>query len=464
MGYHLRPADRDQLLLLPPSLDEWLPEDHLAFFVHDLVGELDLEPFYTELRPDGRGGASFDPEMMVALLLYAYCVGVRSSRQIERACLVDVAFRVLACNQAPDHSTIARFRARHEAALRSLFTSSLALCSKAGMASVGLVALDSTKILASASMAANRTAAQIQAEVDKMFAEAEAIDAAEDAAFGEARGDEAPAALRGRTDRRRRFAEARKALEAEAAAEQAAHEAHLLERASAELESGRKLRGRKPVAPGQSGRRKQPRVNLTDPNSKLLSGSNGYLQGYTAQAVANQQQVIIAVGVRAEQNDQAQFHPMIEAVVRELTAAGILERPGTLVADAGYVSEDNLKDLRDGDPDCYVATRNLKRNPTPRNAMHGPLRAGSTSIDKMDRKVSTKKGRAIYRKRQQLIEPVFGQIKEARGIRRFMRRGLAAADAEWHLIAATHNLLKLYRRTLVDPAAAPYSRMAVSLA
>ena len=239
-------GDRDQLYLLPVSIAEWLPEDHLAWFVLDAVEEMDLDAFYADYRADGWGGAAHHPKMMVALLLYAYSIGVRSSRRIERACQVDVAFRVICANVFVDHTTIARFRQRHEEALKGLFAASLRLCAKAGMATVGVVAVDGTKIGAPASLQANRTKEVIDAEVEAMFAEAEAADAADDAEFGAARGDEPPAKLRGRADRRRRFARAKELLDEELAAERQAHEQHLAERAAKEAERGKKLRGRKP--------------------------------------------------------------------------------------------------------------------------------------------------------------------------------------------------------------------------
>jgi transposase len=460
VAYNFRPVEEDQLFLMTPSLAEWLPEDHLAFFVRDAVDAIDLSKFCAGYRDDGWGGAAYEPKMMVALLLYAYCVGVRSSRQIERACAVDVAFRLLAANQRPDHSSIARFRQRHEQALKDLFVASLALCARAGMASVGLVALDGTKMAAAASKAANRTRKSIEAEVEAMFAEAAATDEAEDVRFGTKRGDEPPARLRSRAERRRRFAQAKQVLDAEEAAERAEHEAQLARRAATEALRGRKLRGRKPKPPADKAGHKPAQVNTTDPDSRMMATAQGFIQGYNAQAVANDRQVIVAAEVTDERNDLAQLHPMIAATNATLAAAGITARPEKLLADAGYASEANLTSLGADDPDAYIATRNMRANPTPRTGTRGPLRADATAIDKMDRKVSRKAGRALYKHRQQIIEPIFGQIKDARGIRRFTRRGRTAVDAEWKLIAATHNLLKLYRRALINPALAPYSRLA----
>ena len=464
MAYNLLTPERDQLYLLPPSMADWLPEDHLAWFVLDAVGEMDLSAVYADYRADGWGGAAHDPATMVALLLYAYCVGVRSSRQIERACHVDVAFRVICAGLLPDHTTVARFRQRHEEALKTIFTSSLRLCAKAGMAGVGLVALDGTKMAAPASMQRNVTKDTIDETVEKMFAEAKATDESEDATFGEARGDEPPAVLRGREDRRRRFKQAKEILDRELDAERLAHEAHLAERAQEEERQGHKLRGRKPKAPQEKAGHKDKKVNTTDPESKVMSTKNGFLQGYNAQAVANEDQVVVAASVTDEQNDKAQLHPMIDATNESLEKAGIADRPGTLLADAGYASEENFAALDADDPDSYVAVRNMKKNPTRRTGRRGPLKKDATLIDKMDRKVSNKLGRDLYKRRQAIIEPVFGQIKDSRGIRSFMRRGKPAADSEWKLICGTHNLLKLYRRALAKPDTVPFSRLAAPVA
>ena len=459
VGYNFVAADHDQLFLMPPSITDWLPEDHLAYFVLDAVDEMDLTTFYADYRADGWGGAARHPKTMVALLMYAYCTGLVSSRKIERACYVDVAFRVVCGNLAPDHTTIARFRARHEKALKSLFTASLRLCAKAGMTSVGLVAVDGTKLASPASMARNRTKDSIDKAVDEMFADAMAADAAEDVEHGPDRGDEPPAVLRGRADRQRRFKQAKQRLDAELEAEQRAHDEHLAKRAAEEAKRGSKLRGRKPKAPQDKAGHKQKKVNTTDPESAVMSTTKGFVQGYNAQAVANDEQVVVSAEVTDEHNDSGQLHPMIEATNASLAEAGIKDRPERLLADAGYASEENFAGLDDQDPDCYVATRNMKQNPTPRTGRRGPLKKNATLVDRMDRKVSTKKGNALYRRRQHIIEPVFGQIKAARGIRGFSRRGNAAADSEWKLICGTHNLLKLYRRVLADPTAAPYSRI-----
>ena len=443
MPYNFQDFDRDQLYLLPPSIAEWLPEDHLAYFLIDIVEGMELSGFYADYREDGWGGSAHHPKMMVALLLYAYCMGVRSSRQIERACRYDIAFRVISAAQTPDHTTIARFRQRHEQALAGVFKVSLQLCHRAGLAKVGTVALDGTKIAGRASVRANQTKATIDAEVERMLREAEAVDASEDARLGEGSGEtETPAHLRGRKQRQQRLAEVKRELEAELQAEQARHEAELAERAARECTTGRRVSGRRPLEPQQRRRRREPRRNTSDPESRLMMGLNGgILQGYNAQAVANQEQVIVAATVTNEQTDARQLLPMIEATTKALGEAGIGEQPGVLLADAGYASEANFGALPEG-LEAYVATRNLYRKQG-----YIPTRPGSLRAE-MEHKVLSESGREVYSKRQEMIEPVFGQLKEGLGFRRFSRLGQAAADAEWKFLASVHNLLKLYRRGL----------------
>lgn len=461
MAFNFLLCERDQQYLLPPSVADWLAEDHLAWFVLDAVDEMDLSGFYAGYRADGCGAPAHDPKMMVALLIYAYCLGVRSSRRIERACQVDVAFRVITANQTPDHTTIARFRQRHEEALKQIFSASLRLCAQAGMAKVGLVALDGTKMGCPAALSANRTKAHIEAEVEAMFADAIAQDAAEDARFGpEASGDEPPATLRGKKDRRERLARAKAELDAQEEAAKAAYEAHLAERAQTEQRTGKRLRGRKPKAPPPG---REAKANTSDPESRIMKTMGGFLQGYNAQALVNEDQVVVGAEVTNEQNDQGQLHPMLAATVTALEEAGIEERPGQVLADAGYCSEENLARFGEGDPDPYLATRNQHRTPTPRNGRRGPLRKDASLVDRMDRKVSTRAGRALYQKRSRMVEPVFGQIKDARAARRFMRRGQSAAQSEWKLLMGTHNLLKLYRRSQADLSRAPWWRMTWAL-
>jgi transposase len=276
-------CDRDQELLLPPSLREWLPEDHLAWFVLDAVEEMDLSAFYSAYREDG-WGAAFDPQMMVALLLYSYAIGERSSRGIERRCREDIAFRVITANQIPDHATIARFRARHEGALADTFVQVLALCARAGLVSVGVVALDGSLLAGNASPGATRTYASIREEVERMLAEAARADAAEDERLGDARGDELPAELVDPRSRRERLRRCKERVDHAQADEQAAHEANLAWRAAWEAEHGRRLAGRKPTPPDPPALEAR-KINTSDPDTRLMKRAGGRsVQGYNARS------------------------------------------------------------------------------------------------------------------------------------------------------------------------------------
>jgi transposase len=447
-GYNFIRPNRDQLFLMPPALQDWLPPDDLAYFLLDAVDQFDLTAFYAAYRADGVGQAAFQPHMMVALLLYAYCLGVRSSRQIERRCQRDVAFRVVAGNLSPDHTTIARFRQRHGEALKGLFTDILRLCKEAGLVKLGVVALDGTKVAADAALEANRTYGSIRAEVETMLEQAEAQDAEEDRLYGPGqRGDELPEALRDRSGRLERLKRCRERLEGEAAAAAAEHARKLQERAAKEAETGQKLRGRKPK-PASRGPEAEAKANVTDPDSRIMKTRRGYVQGYNAQAVATAAQIIVAAEVTPAENDVGQLHPMLAAAATELKAAGIEETVGAALVDAGYCSEGNLEQAEPEGPELFVATRKdwkqreqLRQAPPPR----GRIPRSLSRRERMDRKLLTKRGRRLYRQRSQIIEPVFGQTKACRGIDRFMRRGLANCQVEWKVICGPHNLLKLWR-------------------
>jgi transposase len=330
MPVNVRGWDREQLFLMPPSVSEWLPEGHLAFFVLDVVAELDLAAFYASYREDGRGGATYDPAVLLAVLLYAYCTGERSSRRIERHLSEDVAYRVVAANERPDHATIARFRHRHQAAIGGLFGQVLGLCVEAGLVESGLVAIDGTKMQADASFFANRTREQLAAEI---LAEAERVDAAEDEEFGERRGDELPDEWAQPKGRRARIRAALDHLEGQPARD---YEARLQERAAKEAALGHKLSGPKPKA--ERSRRTLPRkANTTDPDSRVIpAAGRGVLQGYNAQAAATLAQVIVAAEVTTTPNDQPNFVPMARAVNENLADAGWATPVGMIVADAGY--------------------------------------------------------------------------------------------------------------------------------
>ena len=298
MAVNVRGVDREQLYLMPPSVTDWLPEDHLAWFVLDVVAELDLTAFYSEFRVDGRGGAVYDPAMMLGILVYAYATGERSSRRIERRLTEDVAYRVLAANQRPDHATLARFRRRHQAAIAALFGQVLGLCVKAGLVDTGVVAIDGTKMMADASFFANRTREQLAAEI---LAEAEAVDAAEDDEFGDRRGDELPAEWAGGRGRRERIRAALSELDRQTARD---YETRMVERAAKEAATGRKTRGPKP-SPETARRSKPRRANTTDPHSRIIANaSKGVIQGYNAQAAATSEHIVVAAEVTATTNDQ----------------------------------------------------------------------------------------------------------------------------------------------------------------
>jgi transposase len=438
MGQNFLSCDRDQDFLLAPSVREWLPAGHLAWFVLEVVERLDLRAFYGGYRADGSGRPAHDPAMMVALLVYAYCVGERSSRRIERRCVEDVAFRVIAANRAPDHTTISRFRQRFAGPLAGLFVQVLAMCQRAGMVRVGTVAVDATKMAANAGISANRTYAAIRAEVERILAEADEIDAAEDALFGDARGDELPDELADPRSRRARLDQAQRELEAEHAAREAEHEQRLAERAEQEATIGKRLSGRRPKPP-QQGELLAARRNLTDPESRIMSHRGAFVQGYNAQAIAGEQRVILAADVTAEANDSGQLAPMLQAARTNLEAIGHQGAIECVLADGGYWNHEQIRRLGIDGTQVLVPTHDPHRAGRKRLPRQGP------EAERIQALLDTQPGRALYRRRAELVEPVFAHTKHTRQITRFSRRGLAAVQAEWQLIAATHNLLKLFR-------------------
>lgn len=442
MSQNFVTCDRDQALLLPPNLREWLPDDHLAWCVLDAVGELDLAAFYGAYRVDGWGRAAFDPAMMVALLLYAYAIGERSSRAIERRCREDVAFRVITANLVPDHATIARFRARHERALAELFAQVLGLCARAGLVCLGVVAIDSTKVAANASGMANRTYEQIAAE---LLAEADAADRAEDERFGQARGDELPVEMADARSRRARLQQAKHELEAEHQAAKDAHSERLQNRGELEAKRGRKLGGRPPKAPPEQVP-SQARVNISDHDSRSVRTQRGFIQGYNAQAAATTDQVIIAAEIIGAGNDYGLLEPVMDAAKAQLATAGIDEQINVVLADAGYWASEQIENLAAAGIQPLVPPDSSTSNRSPGANRKGPR------YDFMRRVIKSDHGRALYRQRKHTIEPIFGQIKHNRSIERFQRRGIEACRSEWRLIATTHNLLKLWRAEITATA------------
>ena len=466
MPQNYLPCDRDQPMLLPPDLRDWLDDDHLAWFVIDAVKELDIEPFYASYRADGHGRAAHDPKMMVTLFAYAYAVGERSSRGIERRCREDIAFRVICANQVPDHATIARFRVRHEEALAGLFGGVLGLCAKAGIVDVSVIAIDGTKLAADASDGAIRTYEQIAAEI---LAEAGRIDAIEDQIHCDARGDELPEGLRTPNGRRAWLREAREQLERERAerpepvrrdrserletcrqrltedwrAERRANQAYEAYRARGVMRDGRPFGSPpKPYSPPEV---PDGKLNTTDPDARRMKFGRNFMPAYNAQAVTTQGQIIVAAEITTKGGDFEELDPMIAAAERELEGAGVSERPGVVVADAGYWSNGHIDALRERGITPIVAPDTTRDRPR-KTRLGGPY-------DFMRRVIATEAGGDLYSRRQWMVEPVFAQIKANRRIDRLKRRGSAAARSEWRLIAATHNLLKLHRHSLRAAAA-----------
>jgi len=452
-----KPYNPDQLFLLPPALRDWLPEGHLALFISDVVEALDLTPIVVAYEDgDGRGQPPYHPAMMVKLLVYAYCMGTPSSRQIERATYEAIPYRLLAANQHPDHDSLAAFRQRHLAALAGLFSQVLQLCQRAGLVRLGHVALDGTKILANASkhkaMSYGRmgeTEQKLEHEVAALLAQAAAVDAAEDTQQGTGRhGDELPAELARRESRLAKIREAKAALEAEATAQAvqaaAVARATLIERAQQARETGRTPTGRPPTVSDPTTATPRPKAqrNFTDPESRIMKdgATKRVVQAYNAQAaVDGQAQIIVAAAVTQQANDKAQLVPMLQSV-----EANLHRKPTQASADAGYFSAPQVTDMTLQGIDLYVP---------PDRQHHGELFPSDSDppppdapvIAQMRHKLRTVAGQAIYALRKAIVEPVFGQIKAGRGFRRFAFRGQTQVTAEWLLICLTHNLLKLFR-------------------
>jgi transposase/IS5 family transposase len=416
MAKTYRPYVPEQDLLLPPSLREWLPEHHLAYFVNDLIDQLDLSAITAPYEDEERGYPPYHPVMLTKVLVYAYCVGVFSSRRIQRRLMEDVAFRVLAAGNEPDFRTIADFRKLHLVALNGFFEQVLRLAREMGAPRVGRVALDGSKIKANASkhkaMSYGRMREkerQLCEEVQDLLAQAEAADAAEDAEYGpEQRGDELPAELQRRESRLKRIREAKRALEARAKAEATA--------------AGQPAEPAKPDPKAQ--------YNFTAPESRIMMGPDGFVQAYNVQVAVDELQLIVGHAVTQETNDKKQLMPMITTIEQQ---SG--DTPSQLLADAGYCSHVN-------------ATRKQKHGERPGPCPRGPLPQTATIVDRMSRKLHTKTGAAVYAARKGIVEPVIGQIKQARGFRQFLLRGFDKVQGEWSLVCTTHNILKLYRLCL----------------
>ena len=436
MAKTYRPYSPDQMFLLPPSLRDWLPENHLVYFVSDVVDQLDLSKIESFYEKDDRGQPPYHPRMMTKVLVYAYCVGVFSSRKIQKRLVEDVAFRVLAAGNQPDYRTISDFRKLHLDALQDLFEQVLKLALTAGAIKLGRVALDGSKIKANASkhkaMSYKRMKEEernLRAEVRQLLKQAKAADDEEDARYGKDNsGDELPEELRRRETRLQKIREAKRVLE---------------QRAREEAQQADKNNDSEPKAAAEEKATPEDKAqyNFTDPESRIMKGSDGFVQAYNAQVVVEEGcQLIVAQAVTQEANDKKQVVPMVEAI-----GAQAEQTPEQLLADSGYCSDENLKNLETTPIDVYIATGRQKHGESNGPCKRGPLPQGATRVDKMTRKLQKKAGAAVYAARKSIVEPVFGQIKQARGFRQFLLRGIDKVRGEWALVCATHNILKMYR-------------------
>jgi transposase len=437
------------MLLLPPDMKQWLPEGDLAYFIMDVVGQLDLSAIYNHYGRSRGGQPPYNPQMMTSLILYAYCIGLPSSRKIETATYTQIPFRVITADQHPDHDTIADFRKTHLKALAGLFVGVLQLCQKAGLVKLGHISLDGTKVKANASkhkaMSYNRmdkTLAQLEAEVEQLLKEAQTVDEEEDARYGKGkRMEELPKDLRRRQDRIAKIKQAKQSLEDEAKAKADAQRQAIQEHEEALKKEGKSRKGKPPKAPSDAPDPKAQR-NFTDPESRIMKdgASKSFEQAYNCQIASDEHaQIIVGTNVTQQTNDKQQVKPVIEDVKKR---TGQIPKKASL--DAGYYSDDNVAYLESEGIDGYIATGRQKHGDTIPSAPRGRIPKDATTKEKMARKLRTQKGRATYSKRKQIVEPVFGQIKEPRGFRRFSLRGLVNVSCEWDLIGLTHNLLKLF--------------------
>jgi transposase len=430
-GYRTYLPEQD--LLLPPSLREWLPENHLVYFVSDVVDELDLSAMYAVYEKEKRGQPPYDPRLMTKLLVYGYCTGVFSSRRIQKRLQEDIPFKVLAAGNEPDFRTISDFRKIHIQTLRKLFEQVLAMALECGAIKLGRVSLDGTKLKANASkhkaMSYGRMKEkqqQLREEVKQLLEQAEAADKEEDGQYGDKRGDELPEELQRRETRLAKIKEAKKVVE-QRARDKAAEEGKSAEEAK--------------LAKADD----KDQYNFTDPESRIMKGGDGFVQGYNAQA-AVEPTLLLIVGqtVTEAANDKKQLMPMVELIKQQ---SG--QRPEAILADNGYCSEENLELLESTEQpertiEGFIATGKQKHAEHRLPAKPGPLPKGATQVDRMKRKLQSKAGKAVYAARKCVVEPVFGQIKQARGFRQFLLRGKENVKGEWALLCLTHNVLRLY--------------------
>jgi transposase len=423
----------EQELLLPPSLREWLPENHLVYFVSDVVDQLDLSAIHAVYEKEERGQPPYDPSLMTKLLVYGYCIGVFSSRRIQKRLQEDIPFKVLGAGNEPDFRTLSDFRKIHIATLQSLFEQVLAMALECGAIKLGRVSLDGTKLKANASkhkaMSYGRMKEkqlQLKEEVKQLLEQAEAADEAEDRQYGSKRGDELPEELQRRETRLAKIKQAKKVLQQRAR-----------DKATEEGKGAAEVKQAKPEDKDQ--------YNFTDPESRIMKGADGFVQGYNAQA-AVEPTLLLIVGQKVTEanNDKQQLSPMVELIEQQ---SG--QRPEAILADNGYCSEENLEHLESAarperQIEGFIATGKQKHGEHRLPAKRGPLPQGATRVDRMKRKLQTKVGKAVYAARKCVVEPVFGQMKQARGFRQFLLRGKDKVKGEWALLCLTHNILRFY--------------------
>ncbi len=484
--YNFHPVDRTQQFLLPQNMMDWLPRDHFACFVTELVEELDTSPFLTAYRADGRGGTAYDPAMMATLLMYAYCDGERSSRRIEEHCRTDVAYRYITGGMVPDHSTIARFRDRHEKELAGLFVPVLGICLQAGIGDVSFAAIDGTKLRCPASLRAHRKLASIEAElaglteeietelariVAEILAESRRVDIDDDPLPGmptpPPREPGAlpdlvglPRALHGKAVRRARLARAKKIMDEGWAEQRADFDVRLRRRAARITATGKGIPGPKPKPPVRD---PDEKINVTDPDCRIMKDAHDtYFAGYNAQNTVSGDWVYLVSRVVNDENDTQQLHPMMNATGHNLTTAGSAQTVGVFAGDSGYRTNAAVAALHTDGPTVLLPTakehENRRRAGQPPTC-DGPPPQAATPAERIDWYLETAWGKETYRRRSATVEPGFGQVKHNRGIHRFSRAGLAAADSEWKLINLTGNIMRLFRQTLTGAADPTWSAL-----
>ncbi|MGA9115548.1 MAG: IS1182 family transposase [Bacteroidota bacterium] len=443
MSKTYRPYEPDQMFLMPPSLIDWLPKEHMVFFLREVLEKIDLSPITSVYEREERGYPPYHPKMMTGILMYGYANGIWSSRKLAKRCQEDVAFRVLAANNGPDFRTISEFRRRHLESLKHLFAEVLTLCRKAGLVHFGNIALDGTKVKANASkhkamsyLRMQQEQSRLEQEIARLMKEADRTDKREDKKYGpDKRGDELPEELVHRETRLARILEAKRALEEEARRNK-----------DDDPPAGPPMAKAKSVKDPRTGKQTPPdraQRNFTDPDSRIMPYQKTFIQGYNAQvAVDSGHQIIVATDVSNSPTDESQLKYMVRQLPR---------KPRVFTADAGYASTENLAYLKKRRIDAYIACsrerHGLPDGPPPR----GRIPSGLTLRDLMRRKVRTLKGRRVYARRKAIVEPPIGQIKHALGFRQFNLRGHPKVRAEWFLVSTVHNLRKLFKACLQDP-------------